>query len=279
MVGNTGELGQRRRVGLGPRGGLGDPAGRGAGDGERLLVDGARDLADAGDGADRRDVAHGAVDGALDLVRHEIAAVGVGADGQRLLFQIAQARGVALAHIGVEGSLVLQIGGGGACARDAEARRAASARLVDAAAWSSSARLMRSSFSVVTTSAAMRRSIWSRRWSLVSLKASKARRKSSKERARSSPAPECWADLVSRGVCLCMQGSFAVAVENAGTAHQFRHGDLGPRLRGDDACGEGRSPSLTYRLVENGDGWPSSSIEQRGSVRRLSFFRGICACG
>ena len=48
------------------------------------------------------------VDGALQLVGHEVAAVGIGADGERLAFQIAQADGVAFAHISLERGLVLQ---------------------------------------------------------------------------------------------------------------------------------------------------------------------------
>jgi len=38
-------------------------------------------------------------------------------------------------------------------------------------------------------------------------------------------------------------GSFAVAVENAGTAPWWR-GGVGPRLRGDDVCGEGQCHQL-----------------------------------
>ena len=52
-----------------------------------------------------------AVDGALELVGDEVAAVGVGADGERLGFQVAQRGGLALAHVGVEGGLVLEAGG------------------------------------------------------------------------------------------------------------------------------------------------------------------------
>jgi len=61
---------------------------------------------------DGRDVAHGAVDGAFQLVRHQVAAVGVGADGEGLGFDVAQAGGIALAHVGVEGGLVLEAGAG-----------------------------------------------------------------------------------------------------------------------------------------------------------------------
>ena len=130
MVGKESSA-KRRRVGLGPRGGLGDPAGLGAGDGERLLVDRARHLADAGDGADRRDVRHGAVDGALDLVGDEIAAVGIGADRERLGLQIAQGAGLALAHVAVEGRLVLE-GGAGADRGAAQMRaRRLQGQLVD----------------------------------------------------------------------------------------------------------------------------------------------------
>ena len=81
-----------------------------------LAIDGARHLADAGDGAHRRHVAHRAIDRALDLVGDEVAAVGAGADRQRLGFQIAQGAGLAAAHVGVEGRLVLEGRGGGAVA-------------------------------------------------------------------------------------------------------------------------------------------------------------------
>ncbi len=48
------------------------------------------------------------IDGALDLIRHKVAAVGIGAHGQGLLLEAAQARGVARAHVAIEGLLVLQ---------------------------------------------------------------------------------------------------------------------------------------------------------------------------
>ena len=62
---------------------------------------------------------HGAVDGALELIGDEEAAVGIGADRQGLRFQIAQVRGLALADVAVEGGAVLQ-GRAGADAGAAE---------------------------------------------------------------------------------------------------------------------------------------------------------------
>src|SRR6185503_15244117 len=90
----------------------GDPACGGVGNGERLLVDGAGDAPHLGDGADRRDVAYAAVDAALQLLGDEKAAIGVGADGGGLGFEVAKARSVAGADVGVEGGLVLKGGGG-----------------------------------------------------------------------------------------------------------------------------------------------------------------------
>ncbi len=46
----------------------------------------------------------------LDLVRHEVAAVGIGADRERLEFKIAQGTGLALADVAVEGRLVRERG-------------------------------------------------------------------------------------------------------------------------------------------------------------------------
>jgi hypothetical protein len=106
---HLGEGRERGRVGLGPIGGFRHPAGFGAGDGERLAVDRGRHLAHAGDGADRRDIFHRTIDSALDLDGDEIAAVGAGADRQGLGFEIADGAGVALADVGVERRLVLQV--------------------------------------------------------------------------------------------------------------------------------------------------------------------------
>jgi hypothetical protein len=115
------ERGERGAVGFGPSRGLGDPARLGAGDGEGLAVDGARHLADAGDGADGGDILHGAVDGALEFVGDEIAAVGAGADGEGLGLEAAQGGVLAVAHVGLEGGLVLE-GGAGAQRRAGEVR-------------------------------------------------------------------------------------------------------------------------------------------------------------
>ena len=244
MVGKD-ELGQRRRVGLGPRGGLGHPAGLGAGDGEGLLVDRARHLADAGDGADRRDVLHGAVDGALDLVGHQIAAVGVGADRERLGLQIAQRRRPR--RCGRRRRRRPCAGGrrrSGArgpprCGRADFRASSSTTRLC-----SSSARLMRSTLSVVTTSADMRRSSWPRRSSLPSLKASKARMKPSKAVAEVVGVGGfgfdgcAWACPLSMRLTLSWPG-FASARCDAGTAERplQRSELLGPGLARRDESG------------------------------------------
>ena len=103
-----------------PRVGLADPADRGAGRHERLLVDVAADRAHAGDRADRRDRGEPLADLLLDLDRHHVAAVRVGADRHRLHLERAQAGALAAAHIGVERRLVL------ACVVTALLRSAAS---------------------------------------------------------------------------------------------------------------------------------------------------------
>ena len=113
---------------------------------------------------------HGAVDGALELVGHQEAAVGIGADGERLGFQVAQVRGFALADVAVEGGAcaggLRRSGRPGPprCGRADFSARSSTTRLV-----SSSARSMRASWSVVTTSADRRRSSWPRRSSLAVL--------------------------------------------------------------------------------------------------------------
>ena len=112
--------------------GLGHPAGRGTGDGERLLVDGRAHRAIAGDGADRRDVLDAADHRGLGLGRHQIAAVGARADRQRLLLQQMQPARLAVAHIGLERGLVLQQRARRANGQAAELRaRALQGELID----------------------------------------------------------------------------------------------------------------------------------------------------
>jgi hypothetical protein len=73
LHGREGELGERRRGGLRPRA-VSPTQPVAAPVIERLLVDASRDLADAGDGADRRDRRQPPADLALGLVGHQIAA-------------------------------------------------------------------------------------------------------------------------------------------------------------------------------------------------------------
>ena len=80
----------------------------GPGGHERLLVDIAADGALAGDLADRRDRGEPLADRLLDLGRHQIAAVRIGADRHRLHLERAQAGALAGAHVGIEGRLVLE---------------------------------------------------------------------------------------------------------------------------------------------------------------------------
>ena len=122
LHGREGQLGQRRRVGLRARRSLGHPARRGAGDGERLLVDRRAHRAVAGDGADRRDLLHAAQDRRFRLRRHQIPAVGIGVDRQRLLLERVQARRFAPAHIAVERGLVLEKRPGRIVRRQRQAR-------------------------------------------------------------------------------------------------------------------------------------------------------------
>jgi hypothetical protein len=106
---------------LRPRCGLADPAHGRTCRHERFLVDAGRDFTHARKRADRRDVRKPPSDLALDLLRHEIAAVRVGADGHGLGFKLAQPPTFAASHIGIEGSLVLaerlRAGRFGACKR------------------------------------------------------------------------------------------------------------------------------------------------------------------
>ena len=77
------------------------------GDGERLLIDVAGNLANARNRPDRRGIAQRAHDTGLDFLGHEIAAVAIGADRQHLLLKAAQVLRFAPAHIVVEGALML----------------------------------------------------------------------------------------------------------------------------------------------------------------------------
>ena len=61
-----------------------------------------------------------APDPALGLVGHEVAAVGIGADRQRLLLEALQAGGLAVANVSVERLVVLGCGGIEALGLDAE---------------------------------------------------------------------------------------------------------------------------------------------------------------
>jgi hypothetical protein len=79
----------------------------GPGDGERLLQDRAGNLPHAGDRADRRDIAQPRADCRLRLRRHEIAAVGAGADAHGLGVERLQTALVAAPHIALEGLFVL----------------------------------------------------------------------------------------------------------------------------------------------------------------------------
>ncbi len=112
LHGRERQLVERRRGGLRARVGLAHPADRGAGGHERLLVDIAADGAHAGDGADRRDGGEPLADHGLDLRRHQIAAVRVGADRHEPLASSAR-RPLALAgaHVSLERRLVLERGG------------------------------------------------------------------------------------------------------------------------------------------------------------------------
>ena len=98
---------ERRRRGLCARIRLADPAGGGTRGHERLLVDAAGNLPHRRDGADRRDRLQPRADLVFKFGRHEVTAVGIGAGRHRLGLHRAQARALALAHIGVEGALVL----------------------------------------------------------------------------------------------------------------------------------------------------------------------------
>jgi hypothetical protein len=67
-----------------------------------------------GNRADRRNHREPAADFALGFFRHEKAAVGAaaGRDRERLAFELLQARGFAVAYIGVEGRTMFEFGAG-----------------------------------------------------------------------------------------------------------------------------------------------------------------------
>ena len=74
---------------------------------------------------------HGAVDGALELVGDEEAAVGIGADGQRLGFEVAQVCSLALSDVAVEGGAVLEGCAGADCGTAEMGARGLEGELVD----------------------------------------------------------------------------------------------------------------------------------------------------
>ena len=78
------DLVERRRVRLRPRRRLRDPAAFGAAGRHQLAIAGRADLHDIGDRADRRNGGQRPVDLRVDLLRHRIAARGVGRPAHRL---------------------------------------------------------------------------------------------------------------------------------------------------------------------------------------------------
>jgi hypothetical protein len=102
-----GHVGDLLRRALRARVGFGRPAGGGAAGRKGLAQAGAGDRAHRGDGADRRGQRQAAKDVLLGRLRHEITAVGAGADRQGLGFDLLQRRRLAATHVAQECLLVL----------------------------------------------------------------------------------------------------------------------------------------------------------------------------